>query len=97
MKIRRIMLPAVLALVAVGALATPSLAASSASDAFFNSVIPSRVDHLIGFTPTTFAIHPRGQRVVPIKVRVGGRTLPLRLRQRRRGRRARRPTSTCGT
>jgi hypothetical protein len=73
-KIRRIMLPAVLALVAVGALATPSLAASSASDAFFNSVIPSRVDHLIGFTPTTFAIHPRGQRVVPIKVRVGGRS-----------------------
>ena len=74
MKIRRIILPAVLALVAVGALATPSLAASSASDAFFNSVIPSRVDHLIGFTPTTFAIHPRGQRVVPIKVRVGGRS-----------------------
>jgi len=32
------------------------------------------VDHLIGFTPTTFAIHPRGQRVVPITVRVGGRT-----------------------
>jgi len=32
------------------------------------------VDHLIGFTPTTFAIHPRDQRVVPIKVRVGGRT-----------------------
>lgn len=74
MKIRRIILPSVLALVAVGALATPSLAASSASDAFFNSVIPSRVDHLIGFTPTTFAIHPRGQRVVPIKVRVGGRS-----------------------
>ena len=37
-------------------------------------MIPSRVDHLIGFTPTTFAIHPRGQRVVPITVRVGGRT-----------------------
>ena len=43
-------------------------------DAFFNSVIPSRVDHLIGFTPTTFAIHPPGKRVVPIEVQVGGRT-----------------------
>ena len=74
MKIRRSILPAVLALVAAGALATPSLAASSASDTFFNSVIPSRIDHLIGFTPTTFAIHPRGQRVVPITVRVGGRS-----------------------
>jgi hypothetical protein len=40
---------------------------------FFNSVIPIRVDHLIGFTPTTFGIHPQGQRVVPITVRVGGR------------------------
>ncbi len=74
MRIRRIILTAVLGLVAAGAQATPSLAASSASDAFFNPVIPSRVDHLIGFTPTTFAIHPRGQRVVPIKVRVGGRS-----------------------
>ena len=74
MKIRRSILPAVLALVAAGALATPSLAASSASDTFFNSVIPSRIDHLIGFTPTTFAIHPRGQRVVPITVRDGGRS-----------------------
>lgn len=43
-------------------------------DTFFNSVIPSRVDHLIGFTPTTFAIHPPGQLVVPIKIRIGGRT-----------------------
>jgi hypothetical protein len=42
-------------------------------DTFFNSVIPLRVDHLVGFTPTTFAIHPRGRRVVPIAVRVGGR------------------------
>ena len=80
MKIRRIILTAVLALVAVGALAAPSPAASSASqtqrveDTGFNSVIPSRVDHLIGFTPTTFAIYPRGQRVVPIEVRVGGRS-----------------------
>jgi len=72
-KIGRIILTAILALVAVGAQATPSPAASSASETFFNSVIPSRVDHLIGFTPTTFAIHPRGQRVAPITVRVGGR------------------------
>ena len=56
-------------------LIAPATASSQpVEDAFFNSVIPSRVDHLIGFTPTTFAIHPRGQRVVPIKVRVGGRT-----------------------
>lgn len=40
----------------------------------FNSVIPSRVDHLIGFTPTTFAIHPRDRPLVPITVRVDGRT-----------------------
>jgi hypothetical protein len=73
-KIGRIIVTALLALVAVGALATPSPAASSASDTFFNSVIPSRIDHLIGFTPTTFAIHPRGQRVAPITVRVGGRS-----------------------
>jgi hypothetical protein len=52
----------------------PSTASGKVQDTFFNSVIPSRVDHLIGFTPTTFAIHPRGQRVVPITVRVGGRT-----------------------
>jgi hypothetical protein len=48
--------------------------AQRAEDTFFNSVIPLRVDHLIGFTPTTFAIHPQGQRVVPITVRVNGRT-----------------------
>ena len=58
-----------------GFLIAPATAsAQRVEDAFFNSVIPSRVDHLIGFTPTTFAIHPRGQRLVPIKVRVGGRT-----------------------
>lgn len=77
MKIRRIILTAVMALVAVGALAAPGYSASQTprvEDAFFNSVIPSRVDHLIGFTPTTFAIHPAGQPVVPIKVRVGGRS-----------------------
>jgi hypothetical protein len=56
-------------------LAVPATAsARGIEDTFFNSVIPSRVDHLIGFTPTTFAIHPRGERVVPITVRVGGRT-----------------------
>jgi hypothetical protein len=47
--------------------------AQRVQDTFFNSVIPSRVDHLIGFTPTTFAIHPPGERVRPIKVRVAGR------------------------
>jgi hypothetical protein len=31
-------------------------------------------DHLIGFTPTTFAMYPRDERVVPITVRVDGRT-----------------------
>jgi hypothetical protein len=55
-------------------LAPGTASAQRVEDTFFNSVIPSRVDHLIGFTPTTFAIHPPGQRVVPIKVRVGGRT-----------------------
>jgi len=64
-----------LALVLVVLLLAPATAsAQKVEDTFFNSVIPSRVDHLIGFTPTTFAIHPRGQRVVPITVRVGGRT-----------------------
>ena len=66
-------------------LAPATASAQRVEDTFFNSVIPSRVDHLIGFTPTTFAIHPRGQRVVPITVRVGGRTLPVHLRQCRRG------------
>ena len=47
--------------------------AQRVEDTFFNSVIPVRIDHLIGFTPTTFAIHPLGERVVPIKVRVRGR------------------------
>jgi len=54
-------------------LAPATASAQRVEDTFFNSVIPTRVDHLIGFTPTTFAIHPRGQRVVPITVRVGGR------------------------
>src|SRR6188768_845999 len=60
--------------VAVCLLAPATASAREAEDTFFNSVIPSRVDHLIGFTPTTYAIHPIGQRVVPITVRVGGRT-----------------------
>ena len=61
-------------LVAAGVLIAPATAsAKRVQDAFFNSVIPSRVDHLIGFTPTTIAMYPPGERVVPIKVRVGGR------------------------
>jgi hypothetical protein len=64
-----------LALVVAALLLAPATAsAQRVEDTFFNSVIPIRVDHLIGFTPTTFAIHPPGQRVVPIKVRAGGRT-----------------------
>lgn len=64
----------VLAVAAAFLFVPATASAQRVEDAFFNSVIPSRVDHLIGFTPTTFAIHPRGQRIVPIKVRVGGRT-----------------------
>src|SRR5688500_5809425 len=63
-----------LALVLLVLLLAPAAASGKVQDTFFNSVIPSRVDHLIGFTPTTLAIHPRGRRVVPITVRVGGRT-----------------------
>ena len=64
-----------LALIVAACLLAPATAsAQRVEDTFFNSVIPSRVDHLIGFTPTTFAIHPAGQRVEPITVRVGGRT-----------------------
>ena len=61
-------------LIAALVVAPAAASAQRAEDTFFNSVIPSRVDHLIGFTPTTFAIHPRGQRVVPIAVRVDGRS-----------------------
>jgi len=61
------------ALIVAAVLALPAAASARPQSAFFNSIIPSRVDHLIGFTPTTFAIHPIGQRVVPITVRVGGR------------------------
>ena len=63
-----------LVVVAASLCAPATASALRVEDAFFNSVIPSRVDHLIGFTPTTFAIHPPGQQVVPITVRVGGRT-----------------------
>ena len=38
----------------------PATASARPQSAFFNSIIPTRVDHLIGFTPTTFAIHPAG-------------------------------------
>ena len=64
----------VIFVLAVLLLAPATASARPVEDAFFNSVISSRVDHLIGFTPTTFAIHPSGERVVPIKVRVGGHT-----------------------
>src|SRR5215213_7716475 len=60
-------------LLIAASLLVPTAASARPQSAFFNSVIPSRVDHLIGFTPTTFAIHPQGQRIVPITVRVGGR------------------------
>jgi hypothetical protein len=59
---------------AVLLLAPATASARPVEDAYFNSFIVTRVDHLIGFTPTTLAIHPVGKRVVPIKVRVGGRT-----------------------
>jgi hypothetical protein len=55
-------------------LAVPATASAAPRYAFFNSSIPTRIDHLIGFTPTTYAIHPPNQRVVPITVRIGGRT-----------------------
>ena len=58
-----------------GLLLAPAVASGQPVEStYFNSVIPSRVDHLIGFTPTTFAIHPQDRPVVPITVRVGGRT-----------------------
>ena len=60
--------------VALCLFAPATASARKAEDTFFNSVIPIRVDHLIGFTPTTFAIHPAGERVKPITVRVGGKT-----------------------
>lgn len=59
--------------IAVFLLAPATASAQKVQDTFFNSIIPSRVDHLIGFTPTTFAMYPRGERIVPITVRVGGR------------------------
>jgi hypothetical protein len=64
----------VILVLAVLLIAPATASARPVEDAFFNSFISSRVDHLIGFTPTTLAIHPSGERVVPIKVRVGGRT-----------------------
>ena len=60
-------------LLVAASLLLPATASARPQSAFFNSIIPSRIDHLIGFTPTTFAIHPMGQRVVPITVTVGGR------------------------
>lgn len=60
-------------LVAAFLLLPATASAARPQSAFFNSSIPTRIDHLIGFTPTTYAIHPPGQRVVPISVTVGGR------------------------
>jgi hypothetical protein len=54
-------------------LLVPASASARVQHAFFNSSIPPRIDHLIGFTPTTYAIHPVGQRIVPISVTVSGR------------------------
>jgi hypothetical protein len=48
--------------------------AAKVQDTFYNSVIPSRVDHLIGFAPTSFGIHPRDEPLRPLRVRVRGRT-----------------------
>ena len=53
---------------AVLLIAPATASAQPVEDASFTSVISSRVDHLIGFTPTTFGIHPIGEQVVPIKV-----------------------------
>jgi hypothetical protein len=55
-------------------LAPEMASASKAEDTYFNSVIPMRVDHLIGFIPTTFVMYPPGEPVRPISVRVGGKT-----------------------
>jgi hypothetical protein len=71
---RKRLTPLLTAILAGFTLSVPAEAAQRVEDTFFNSVIPSRVDHLIGFTPTTPAVHPPGQRVVPIEVRVGGRS-----------------------
>ena len=60
---------------AVLLLAPATASARKVEDTFFNSVYPEpRRESIIGFTPTTLAIHPRGERVVPITVRLGGRT-----------------------
>ena len=48
--------------------------AAKVQDTFYNSVIPSRVDHLVGFAPTSFGIHPRDEPLRPLTVRVRGRT-----------------------
>jgi hypothetical protein len=66
---RRPLLAAVLVL-----LVPATASAQRVEDTYFNSVIPIRIDHLIGFTPTTFAIHPQNEPLVPIKVDVRGRT-----------------------
>jgi len=69
----RAMRPLVVALTAL-LIAPAAASAQRVEDTFFNSFIPSRIDHTIGFTPTTSGMYPVGERIVPITVRVGGRT-----------------------
>ena len=64
---------ALIAVVCACLLAPAVASAQRVEHAFFNSVIPTRVDHLIGFAPTTFGIHPANEPLRPITVRVGGR------------------------
>jgi hypothetical protein len=64
---------ALIAVVCACLLAPAVASAQRVESAYFNSVIPIRVDHLIGFAPTTFGIHPANEPLRPITVRVGGR------------------------
>lgn len=64
----------VLVLCALVLLLLPAGASAKAEDTFFNSFIPLRIDSMIGFIPTSFAIHPSNEPVKPIRVRLGGRT-----------------------
>jgi hypothetical protein len=63
-----------LALAVVVLTPVPANAAPKAESTYFNSLIPSRVDHLIGFRTTGFAIHPRDQKLKPISVRYRGKS-----------------------
>ena len=65
---RLVVIPALLLL------APASASAQKVEYVSYNTTIPTRVDHLIGFATTTVAIHPPRQPIVPFRVRVGGRT-----------------------